>query len=182
MRTRDLVRSGIARTYLKQAVDRGQIERVGRGLYLMPDANVTARQSLVEACILMPHAVVCLLSALEFHGLTTQIPSEVWMAIDVKAWKPVLKYPPVRIVRFSGEALTEGVEEHRISGVTVRITNPAKTVVDCFKYRNKIGMDVAMEALRDCWHKRKATMDDLWKHAKICRVSRVMHPYMESLA
>jgi predicted transcriptional regulator of viral defense system len=129
----------------------------------------------------VPHGVVCLLSALRFHRLTTQAPFEVWLAIGEKAWRPKLDYPPLHIVRFSGPALTTGVEEHIVQGVTVRVTDPARTVVDCFKYRNKIGLDVALEALRDCWRQKKATMDQLHRAAQARRMPNVMRPYLESL-
>jgi hypothetical protein len=109
-------------------------------------------------------------------------PFEVWMAIDRKAWLPRVDYPPLRIVRFSGKALEYGVEEHRIEKVPCRIYSPAKSVADCFKYRNKIGREVALEALRDCWNQRKATMDELWEAAKVCRMSNVMRPYLEAVA
>jgi predicted transcriptional regulator of viral defense system len=122
-----------------------------------------------------------LLSALQFHELTTQIPHEVWLAIDVRARHPKLDYPPLRIVRFSGAALSFGVEQHRIAGVPVNVYTPAKTVADCFKYRNKIGLDVALEALRDTWRQRRATMDELLEAAKVCRVARIIRPYLESL-
>jgi len=125
--------------------------------------------------------VVCLLSALRFHDLTTQAPFEVWLAIENKALAPRLDYPPLRIVRFSGPALTEGVEEHLVDGVTVRVTGVAKTVADCFKYRNKIGLDVALEALREAWRAKRMTSDDLWYYAKVCRVANVMRPYLDSL-
>ena len=134
---------------------------------------------LVEACRLVPRGVVCLLSALQFHGLTTQAPFEVWMAIAEKARQPRVDYPPLRIVRFSGAALTSSVQEHIVEGVTVRVFAPAKTVADCFKFRNKIGIDVAIEALRDCLRQRKATSDELWRAAKVCRMANVMRPYLE---
>jgi predicted transcriptional regulator of viral defense system len=131
----------------------------------------------------MPRGVICLLSALRFHGLTTQTPFEVWVALGHKAHRPSRTrddhMTPLRIVRFSGEALTKGVEEHKHEGVMVKIYSPAKTVADCFKYRNKIGVDVAIEALRDCWRQRRASADELWGYAKICRVANVMRPYME---
>ena len=129
----------------------------------------------------MPHGVVCLLSALRFHGLTTQAPFEVWLAIDRKARLPRLEHPPLRIVRFPAPALTEGVEGHAVEGVPVRVTTPARTVVDCFVYRNKVGLDVALEALRDCWRQRRATMDELWQAARACRMANVMRPYLEAL-
>ncbi len=129
----------------------------------------------------MKRGIVCLLTALRFHGLTTQAPHEVWMAIPPKAWAPKVASPRVRLVRFSGAALTAMVDEHKIEGVPVRVYSPAKTVADCFKYRNKVGLDVAIEALRDCWRSRKATMDDLWAAARVCRMANVMRPYLESL-
>jgi predicted transcriptional regulator of viral defense system len=125
--------------------------------------------------------VVCLLTALRYHGLTTQSPAEVWLALPPKAWAPKIDYPKLRLVRFSGAALTRMVEEHTLEGTTVKVYSPAKTVADCFKYRNKAGVDVAIEALRDCFRGRRATMDELWAAAKVCRMSNVMRPYLESL-
>ena len=182
IRPRDLAPLGIPRVSLTRAVRRGQLERVGRGLYGLPGREVSAHGSLAEVALRVPKGVVCLLSALRFHGLTTQAPFEVWLAIENKAIGPKLDYPPLRIVRFSGAALTEGVEEHVVDGVTVRVTGVAKTVADCFKYRNKIGLDVAMEALRESWHEKRMTSDDIWHYAKVCRVANVMRPYLESLA
>jgi predicted transcriptional regulator of viral defense system len=178
----DLLPLGISRVSLTRAVRRGQLERVGRGLYGLPGREVSAQGALAEVALRVPNGVVCLLSALRFHGLTTQAPFEVWLAIENKATRPKLVYPPLRIVRFSGAALTEGVEEHVVDGVTVRITSVAKTVADCFKYRNKIGLDVALEALREAWHEKRMTSDDIWHYAKVCRVANVMRPYLESLA
>lgn len=177
----DLVPLGIPRISLTRAVQRGQLERVGRGLYGLPGRQVSAHGSLAEVARRVPKGIVCLLSALRFHGLTTQAPFEVWLAIDNKAVAPRLDYPPLRIARFSGAALTEGVEEHIVDGVTVRITCVAKTVADCFKYRNKIGLDVALEALREAWHEKRMTSEDIWRYAKVCRVANVMRPYLESL-
>jgi predicted transcriptional regulator of viral defense system len=182
LRPRDLDAHGIPRIYLSRLCERGLLDRVGRGLYVLPDADVSEHHTLAEAGKRVPHGVVCLLSALRFHGLTTQSPSEVWLAIANKAWRPQVDYPPLRFVRFSERALEAGVEEHSIEGVLVRIYNPAKTVADCFKYRNKIGLDVALEALRDCRRQRRCTNDELWHYAKICRVANVMRPYMEATA
>jgi len=182
LRSRELAEHDIPRQYLSILQERGMIQRSGRGLYILADANVTEQHSIAEAAKKVPAGVVCLLSALRLHGLTTQAPFEVWMAIDFKAWKPRIDYPPMRIVRFSGKALREGVQTRKIEGVEVRLYSPAKTVADCFKYRNKIGLDVALEALRDCRRKRKATIDEIWSAAKVCRVAKVMQPYMESLA
>jgi predicted transcriptional regulator of viral defense system len=182
IRPRDLAPQGIPRVSLTRAVRRGQLERVGRGLYGLPGRQVSAHGSLAEVARKVPKGVVCLLSALRFHGLTTQAPFEVWLAIENKAIAPKLDYPPLRIVRFSGAALTEGVEDHLVDDVTVRVTGVAKTVADCFKYRNKIGLDVALEALRDAWREKRMTSDDLWRYAKVCRVANVMRPYLDSLA
>ena len=181
LRPRDLDVHGIPRIYLSRLCERGLLQRVGRGLYVLPGADVTEYHTLAEACKRVPHGVVCLLSALRFHGLTTQSPFEVWLAIGSKVWRPRVDYPPLRFVRFSARALEAGVEEHSIEGVIVRVYNPAKTVVDCFKYRNKIGLHVALEALRDCRRQRRCTNDELWHYAKICRVANVMRPYMEAL-
>jgi predicted transcriptional regulator of viral defense system len=181
VRPRDLAAHGIPREYLVRLHRQGILERPTRGIYVLADADLGEHQSLVEACKRVPHGVVCLLSALRFHGLTTQAPFEVWLAIDAKARLPRVQYPPLRIVRFSRPALTTGVEEHVIQGAAVRVTNPARTVVDCFKYRNKIGLDVALEALRDCWRRKRATMDELYRAAQARRMANVMRPYLESL-
>ena len=181
IRTCDLLPLGIQRVSLTRAVRRGQLERVGRGIYGLPGRKVSAQGSLAEVSLRVPKGVVCLLSALRFHGLTTQAPFEVWLAIENKAIAPKLDYPPLRIVRFSGDAFTEGVEEHIVDGVTIRVTGVAKTVADCFKYRNKIGLDVALEALREAWHEKRMTSEDIWRYAKVCRVANVMRPYLESL-
>jgi predicted transcriptional regulator of viral defense system len=180
IRPRDVVAAGLPRQWIYRLHKRGLLERVGRGLYRVPGAKVTASHSLAEVARRVPKGVVCLLSALQFHQLTTQLPHEVWVAIDVKAWKPKDGDLPVRVVRFSGKALTAGVEHHDIEGVDVMIYSPAKTVADCFKYRHKIGLDVALEALRDLVRARQGSMDELWRFAEICRVANVMRPYLEA--
>ncbi len=181
LRPRDLQRKGLPTDYLWRLHQQAKLEKVGRGMYAIPGAALTEHQTITQAARRVPHGVVCLLSALRFHDLTTQAPFEVWMAIDVKARSPKEEIIPLRIVRFSGQALTAGVETRTIEGVKVKVYNPAKTVADCFKYRNKIGLDVAIEALRDCWRKKRATTDQLWHYAKVCRVARVIRPYLESL-
>lgn len=181
VRASDLKRYGIPLVYLTRLCQKGLVERVGRGLYRLAQTETSEYLTLAEAAKLVPGGVVCLLSALSFHELTTQIPYEVWMAIDVKARRPKAAGVPLRIVRFSGKALTAGVEIHRIDGVPVKITCPAKTVADCFKYRNKIGLDVALEALRECRRQRKCSVEDLWHYSKICRVASVMKPYLEAI-
>ncbi len=180
LRPRDLADAGIPRVWLYRLTERGLLERVGRGLYRVPDAGVTASHTLAQVAKRIPRGVVCLLSALQFHELTTQLPHEVWIAIDVKAWKPRVVDMPVRVVRFSGKALVAGVEHQKIEGVDVRIYSPAKTVADCFKYRHKIGLDVAIEALRDLVRHGKGSIDDLWHYARICRVTNVMRPHLEA--
>jgi len=159
----------------------GQLERIGRGLYVPAGGNIGEHQTLIEACKRVPKGVVCLLSALRFHNLTTQAPHEVWLAIGEKAWRPRLTSPSLRVVRFSDRALRDGVETRQIEGVPVRVYSPAKTVADCFKYRNKIGLDIALDALRECWRERRCTMDELWRYAKVCRVQNVMRPYLEAM-
>ena len=181
IRPRDLDAIDVPREYLGRLVARGVLERPGRGIYVAADVEPTENQTLAEACARVPRGVVCLLSALQFHDLTTQAPFEIWMAIGEKTWRPKVDYPPLRFVHFSERTLTAGVEEHRVGGVVVRVFGAAKTVADCFKYRNKIGLDVALEALRDCWKKRRATVDELWNAAATCRVANVMRPYLESL-
>jgi predicted transcriptional regulator of viral defense system len=180
LRPRDLDRYGIARTHLQRLQERGLLERAGRGLYRLPAADVTEHHDLAAACKLVPHGVICLLSALRFHELTTEAPFEVWMAIDAGARRPRGKAPRLRIVRFSGKALRAGVERHAIEGVRVHVYSPAKTVADCFKYRNKIGLEVALEALRDYRRLHPGGMDALWRLARVCRVSNVMRPYLEA--
>lgn len=181
IRPRDLSAHNIPREYLARLHAKGLLDRPARGVYVPTDVELGEHQSLVEASKRISHGIICLLSALRFHDLTTQAPFEVWMAISIKARLPRMDYPPIRFVRFSGLALTSGIENHTIQGVPVRVTSPARTVADCFKYRNKIGLDVALEALRDCWRKKKASMDQLHGAAKICRMANVMRPYLESL-
>lgn len=180
LRPRDLDAHGIPRKYLNILFHQGLLTRVGRGLYVLVDAEATENRTLAEVCKRVPAGVICLLSALRLHELTTQMPYQVWLAIHYKARHPKEPQLPMRIVRFSGAALEAGVEERQIEGVKVKVYNPAKTVADCFKYRNKIGLDVALEALRDCRSQRKCTNDELWQYAKVCRVANVMKPYLEA--
>jgi predicted transcriptional regulator of viral defense system len=185
IRPLDLATHGLPRVSLTRLVRHGRLARVGWGLYALPDREVSEHAALAEVARRHPRAVVCLLSALRFHDITTQAPFEVWLAIPNKASPPRLDYPPLRIVRFSGVGLTEGVNEHLIDGVPVRITGIARTVADCFKYRNKIGLDVALEALKEALgnarQARWATVEDLWHYAQFDRVANVMRPYLEAL-
>lgn len=182
LRVKDLHEAGIHPEYLRRLCEKGTLVRIGRGLYMAADAQPTANASLAQASRRVPHGVVCLLSALRFHGIGTANPFEVWIALARDVRRPRVEYPPLRIMRFSGRALTEGVERHRIESVQVRVYNPAKTVADCFKYRNKIGLDVAIEALRDCLRTKKCTHDQLWQYATVCRVTEVMRPYLEAIS
>ncbi len=181
VRPRDAEAAGISAVYLNKLHAAGLLERPSRGIYVLPGTDFGENQTLLEACSRVPGGTLCLLSALRFHELTTQAPYEVWMAIAEKARRPRVDYPPLRVVRFSGAALAHDVQEHPLRGGTLRVYAPAKTVADCFKYRHKIGLDVALEALRDCWSQKKATSDQLWQAAKVCRMQNIMQPYMEAL-
>lgn len=178
---RDVLRRGIHTQVLTRLVAEGMLERVGRGVYRRPKSDVTESHGLVLAAAAIPCGVVCLLSALVFHGIGTQLPHEVWLALDRRARRPSRAAVPVKVVRFSGSALTFGVETHRLEGQPVRIFSLAKTVADCFKYRNKIGIDVAVEALRESMAEGRLTPADLEPAARVCRVERVLRPYLEAL-
>jgi predicted transcriptional regulator of viral defense system len=180
LRPRDLDTYGIPRTYLQRLFEKGLVERVGRGLYMLPGADISEHHSLVEACKRVPRGVICLLTALRFHGLGTQNPFEVWIAIGQKSWRPQAGYPPLRILYLSGDVFNTGIEEHKVEGVPVRIYSPAKTVADCFKFRNKIGLDVAVEALKEYRRVYSKDLDNLWRMARVCRVDRIIRPYLEA--
>jgi predicted transcriptional regulator of viral defense system len=180
-RSRWLEGKGISRTKLQRLVEQGELVRLRRGVYSRPEEfEATEHHDLAVVATSIPRGVICLLSALRFHGLGTPNPAEVWVAIHIKARKPKLGFPPVRIVRFSGPALENGIETHPIEGVTVRVTSPARTVADCFKFRNKIGPDIALEALREYRRARKS-LDDLVQAAQEVRVANVIRPYLEAL-
>jgi predicted transcriptional regulator of viral defense system len=181
LRTSEALKLGIHPQTLYALRDEGRLTQVDRGLYTLADAPEPANPDLIIVARRVPKGVVCLLSALSFHELTTQLPHQVHIALPRGTKSPRLLRPPLRVFRFSGPAFSEGVEKHRIDGSEIRVYSPAKTVADCFKFRNQIGLDVALEALRECWRKKLCTMDDLWKYAGICRVANVMRPYLESL-
>jgi hypothetical protein len=181
LRPRDLARKGVPRIYLQRMVQRGLLVKHGRGLYGLPDAEVTEHHSLAQVGKRVPLGVICLLSALRYYGLTTQTPFEVWIALERGARSPRIDGPKLHVVRFSGAAMKTGIKVETIEGVSVRIYGVAKTVADCFKYRNKTGTDIAIEALREAWRGKRCTMDDLWSFAKVCRVANVMRPYQEML-
>jgi predicted transcriptional regulator of viral defense system len=178
---RDFSAAGIHRQVLTRLVASGHLERVSRGLYRLPDQSITEHHGLAIVAAAVPHGTITLLSALQFHQIGTQLPSQVWIALDRRARRPALKHPPLCIVRYSGAALTEGIETHRLEGQAVQIYSAAKTIADCFKYRNKIGLEVTLEALRDGWRARRFTLSELDRYARVCRVQRVMRPYIEAL-
>jgi len=181
IRPRDIESIGLPREYLIRLHRQGKLNRSGRGIYTVPDANVTERHSYAEVAKRVPEAVICLLSALAFHEITTQSPPSVWIALRKGARKPALTSPSLRIVRLSGPSLIEGIENHHVEAIPVRVYSAAKTVADCFKFRNKIGLDIAVEALKDSLRQKKASVNDIYRYSKICRVSNVIRPYMEAL-
>jgi len=181
VRPRDLEAIGVPRAVLKRLVDRGELVRRARGVYTTAGHEPTRHTDLAAVCVRAPSATVCLLSALEFHELTTQVPHAVWIMIDRAGRRPKIDHPPLRVVYASGEALRAGVQTRTIEGVAVRLTNPAKTVADCFKYRDHLGQDVAIEALRDCLRQRHATPGEVYEMARIDRVAKVVRPYLEAL-
>lgn len=180
-RTSALKRLNIPRTYLQRLVDRGELYRVDRGLYTGKDARIETHLSLAEVAARYPESVVGLLSALRFHELTTENPAEVYILLPKHSQRPRMSSQLLNISWVSGKGYSEGIETHAIAGVPVKITCPAKTVVDCFKFRTKVGVNVAAEALRDAWRKKKVTADELMKYARICRMTNVMRPYFEML-
>src|SRR6185295_9590457 len=174
-------KAGIHSQQITRLVKDGTLERVARGNYRLAEKPVTEHHGLVVAALAAPHGVICLLSALAFHGIGTQLPAEVWVAIERRARRPAAREVPLRIVRFNGIAFTESVERHRIEGATVRVYSLPKTLADLFKYRNTVGLDVALEALREAWRERRFSMESLDRAAQVCRVGRVMRPYVEAL-
>jgi predicted transcriptional regulator of viral defense system len=181
LRTRDVDNAGAPRSALARLAHDGRLVRLGRGLYALPDRAGSEHDGLAEISARSSTGVICLVSALRFHELTAQQSSDIWLAIPHKAHAPRMDYPPLRIVRMSGTAMTQGIDQIDVAGTTVRVFCIAKTVADCFKFRNKIGLDVALEALREAWRGKRVTMDELWRYAEICRVANVMRPYIESL-
>lgn len=182
VRARDLDHAGIPRAYLKRLCDRGLLEQVGRGVYRLANAPVTELSSLAEVSKRVPHAAICLLSALQVHGMTTEAPHAVWVLIDRHARLPKLASPALEVVRASGAAREHGIETRVIDGVKVQLTSPAKTVADCFRFRRHVGLEVALAALRDYLRKRKGSIDALVEAARADRIFAFMRPYLEALA
>jgi predicted transcriptional regulator of viral defense system len=180
VRAHELAQLGVAGETLQQLMRKGVVVRISRGLYAAPDRALNEHDQLAQLAVKHPNMVFCLLTALQIHGLTTQAPHEVWVAISPNARAPQVRYPPLRIVRLSDPGL--GIEQITLDGVVhIPVTSVAKTVADCFKFRNKIGLDIALEALREAWRQKKVTMDELWEMGQLCRVANVMRPYLESL-
>lgn len=181
LRASDLDAIDAPRIVLTRLTAAGLLQKVGRGLYRLPHVQASEHESLVTVATKVPQAVFCLLTALQFHELTTQLPRQVWIAMPRGSHAPRVGYPPIKMVQFTGEAYTAGVEEVERDGVALRIYGVAKTVADCFKHRHKIGLEVALEALKDARASNKASVDDIWRHAEVCRVTNVMRPYLESV-
>jgi predicted transcriptional regulator of viral defense system len=181
IRSNDMVKLGATRALITRLVKKGQLEKVARGIYMKADRVPSDLDNLVEVSLKVPKSIFCLLTALSLHEVTTEMPHEAWIGLEYGGKKPQFDFPPVRIIKFSGEAFSYGVETKIITGVSVRLTSVAKTVADCFKYRNKIGLDVAIEALKDGWRKKLFTIDELNKAAQINRVRNVMRPYIETV-
>ncbi len=179
LRAREAVEAGVSATTLSRLVVRGKFKRIAPGVYESVERQIFSDTAVLA--VKYPKAVICLLSALDFHGLTTQIPHQVWIAIGNKSAEPNIKFPPVRTVRMSERLLTTGVMQHELNGIAITFTDPARSIADSFKFRNKIGTDVAIESLRTAWESGRVTMDDLWAAAEHTRMANVMRPYLESL-
>ena len=182
LRPRDLRATGRSAAYLQRLVAKELLVKLGRGQYALPDRVPTEHESLIVTAKRYPSAVVCLLSALRYHDLTTQSPRAVWLAVEGSKLAPADTPAAVEIVRLTGRAFHEGIGIHELGRVPVRIYEPAKTVTDCFKFRNRVGMDVAIEALRECLRQRRATPARIWRFAEISHVKTVIKPYLEALA
>ena len=181
LRASDVRAQGGSAQLLQKLHHAGKLQRIARGVYGLPHHAPTEHQTLGEVCHRIPKAVVCLLSALQFHEIGTQLPNAVWIALPEGTQTPAVAYPPLRIARLRGAAYTEGMETVMDQGTTIRVYGIAKTITDCFKFRNKVGLDVALEALKDAWRQRRVAMDELTSYARINRVERVMQPYLEAM-
>ena len=182
IRTSEAIRKGVHPRELYALRDRGTLDQISRGVYRLAELATISSPDLVTVASRAPHAVICLISALSFHNLTTQVPHEVSIAIARGSRVPRIHYPPVAVHKFDPESFKAGIEEHSIDGVKVRIYSPEKTLADCFKFRNKIGMDVVLEALKLYKQRKKFNPGPLLKYARICRVEKVMKPYLEVMA
>jgi predicted transcriptional regulator of viral defense system len=181
LRPSDLEAIAVPRVVLTRMTAKGLLEKVGRGIYRLSEVQSSEHESLVTIATKVPQAVFCLLTALQFHELTTQLPRQLWIAMPRGSHTPKIDYPPLKMVQFAKDSYAEGIEIFELDQVELRVYSVAKTVADCFKHRNKIGLDVALEALRDAREHKKASAEDLWRFAKICRVANVMRPYLEAI-
>lgn len=179
-RTGEALKAGVHPRTLYRMRDQGIVERLGRGMYRFADIPSLENPDLATVAMKVPKGVICLISALSYHELTTEIPHEIYVALPRGAEPPRLDYPPLRIFWFSGPAFEEGIERHEVDGIPMKVYNPEKTLADCFKYRNKIGLDVVLEALKFYRQRKRFRADDLMRYARICRVEKVMRPYLEA--
>lgn len=180
--TSDLDTIGAPRVVLTRVSTSGPLERFGRGLYHLSGNPMSEHEDLATIAVEVPKAVFCLLTALHFHELTTRLPRRVWIAMPRGSHTPRIEHPRIKMVQMAGDACATGLDEHERDGMRLRIYSAAKTVADCFKHRNQIGLGVAIEALTAAWKTRKASADDLWRHAKVCQVANVMRPYLEAVS
>lgn len=177
----DVIKMHIHPEYLRRLEQKGQLIKINRGIYISANGEIFPDIGLVEIAKRMPKGVICLLSALQFHNIGTQSPFQIWVAIDRKTAISQTKYPPTKIVRLSDKSYCQGIEKHLIEGVEIKVYSKAKTIADCFKFRNKIGMDIALEALKDCRRNKLCSNDEIWHYAKICRVTNIIKPYLEAM-
>ncbi|MDF1826925.1 MAG: type IV toxin-antitoxin system AbiEi family antitoxin domain-containing protein [Legionellaceae bacterium] len=181
VRSSDFVEEGIPRMTISRLVAAHELQQIERGLYCLPQKEFSEKESLIVVASRVPQAIFCLLTALQIHELTTQLPRKIWIAMPIDSHVPKIEYPPIKMVKYTGKAYSEGIEIQQSDGIDYRVYNVAKTIADCFKHRNKIGIDIAIEALKDAYGKNKVTTDELWHYAKICRVANVMRPYLETI-
>lgn len=181
IKSSDLATRGITRATISRLVSENKLERLAPGLYCLPEAEFSEKEGLAIIAARAPQAIFCLLTALQIHELTTQLPRKIWIAMPKGSHVPTIKYPPIKMVQYSGGSYSEGIEIIESDNVKLRVYNPAKTIVDCFKHRRKIGIDVAVEALKEAYSKNIVSMDDLWHYAKICRVANIIRPYLEAI-
>ncbi|MEJ2051611.1 MAG: transcriptional regulator [Calditrichota bacterium] len=181
VRPKDLEEINVDIKYLYLLLEEGAVQKIGEGLYTLQYFSMNEKFSLIRVSKRIPDGVFCLLTALEFHEMTTQIPHKVWIALENSAYVPKVESVQLRVVRMSGDSLSAGISEYSIEGILAKIYTPAKTVADCFKFRNKIGLDIAIEALSDYIRDNRGTIDELWRYAKICRVQNILRPYLEAM-
>ncbi|KTD61863.1 type IV toxin-antitoxin system AbiEi family antitoxin domain-containing protein [Legionella spiritensis] len=177
----ELTKKGITRATVSRLVSENKLEKIATGLYCLPETEFSEKESLVILASRVPQAVFCLLTALQIHELTTQLPRKVWIAMPRGSHTPKIDYPPVKMIQYSKEVYEEGIETIESDNIKLRVYNSAKTIADCFKHRTTIGIDVAIEALKEAYSKNKVSMDELWHYAKICRVANIMRPYLEAI-